>query len=55
MAVLPYGKIKEFEFKNINPLSKSSLELNERLLEKYYKIEESKLWEDMHFIKAVKF
>jgi len=55
MAVLPSGKIKEFEFKNINPLSKSSLELNERLLEKYYKIEESKLWEDMHFIKAVKF
>lgn len=55
MAVLPSGKIKEFEFKNINPLSKSSLELNEKLLEKYYKIEESKLWEDMHFIKAVKF
>ncbi len=55
MAVLPSGKIKEFEFKNLNPLSKSSLELNEKLLEKYYKIEESKLWEDMHFIKAVKF
>lgn len=54
MAVLPSGKIKEFNFKNLNPLSKSSLELNERLLQKYYKIEERKLWEDIHFIKAVK-
>jgi hypothetical protein len=54
MAILPSGKIKEFEFKNLNPLAKSALELNEKLLEKHYKIEETKLWEDIHFIKAVK-
>lgn len=54
MAVLPSGKIKEFEFRNLNPIIKSNIEENEKLLEKYYKIEETKLWEDIHFIKGIK-
>lgn len=54
VAVLPSGKYKEFEFKNLNPIIKSNIEENEKLLEKYYKIEETKLWEDIHFIRGKK-
>ena len=54
VAVLPSGKLREFEFKNLNPLIKSNIEENQKLLEKYYKIEETKLWEDIHFIRARK-
>lgn len=54
IAVLPSGKYKEFEFKNLNPIIKSNIEENEKLLEKYYKIEETKLWEDIHFIRGKK-
>lgn len=54
MAIMPSGKTKEFEFRNLNPLCKSSIDNNEKLLEKYYKIEETKLWEDIHFIKGIK-
>lgn len=54
IAVLPSGKYKEFEFKNLNPIIKSNIEENEKLLEKYYIIEETKLWEDIHFIRGKK-
>ena len=54
ITILPSGSLKEFEFKNLNPLIKSNIEENEKLLEKYYIIEETKLWEDIHFIKARK-
>lgn len=54
MAVLLSGKVREFEFKNLNPIIKSNIEDNKKLLEKYYKIEETKLWEDIHFIKGIK-
>lgn len=54
MTVLPSGKVKEFEFRNLNPIIKSSVDENEKLLEKYYKIEETKVWEDIHFIKGIK-
>lgn len=54
IAVLPSGKYKEFEFKNLNPIIRSNIEENEKLLEKYYKIEETKLWEDVHFIRGKK-
>ncbi|WP_066895341.1 hypothetical protein [Clostridium nigeriense] len=54
IAILPSGNFKEFEFKNLNPIIKSNIEENEKLLEKYYKIEETKLWEDIHFIRARK-
>lgn len=54
MAILPSGKVKEFEFKNLNPIIKSNVFENEKLLEKYYKIEETKVWEDIHFIKGTK-
>ncbi|MDZ7542718.1 hypothetical protein GNF83_16285, partial [Clostridium perfringens] len=47
MTVLPSGKVREFEFKNLNPLIKSDMEENKKFLEKYYEIEETKLWEDI--------
>ncbi|MEG2291206.1 MAG: hypothetical protein RSC24_14625 [Clostridium sp.] len=53
-ALLPSGKIKEFEFKNLNPLCKSDIEDTKIMLEKYYKIEETKLWEEIYYIKAKK-
>ena len=54
IAVMPSGKFKEFEFKNLNPIIKSNMEENKKLLEKSYKIEETKLWEDIHFIRGKK-
>lgn len=53
-ALLPSGKIKEFEFKNLNPLCKSDIEDTKIMLEKSYKIEETKLWEEIYYIKARK-
>lgn len=53
-VLLPSGKVKEFEFKNLNPIIKSDIDETKIILEKYYKIEETKLWEDIHFIKAIK-
>ena len=53
-AMLPSGKIREFEFKNLNPLCKSDIEDTKIMLEKFYKIEETKVWEEIYYIKAEK-
>ena len=53
-AVLPSEKIKEFEFKNLNIMSKSNLEDTKKLLEPNYKITEEKIWEDIYFVKGKK-
>lgn len=52
--VLPGDKVKEFEFRNMNPILTSSLEEVKKILEKYYEIEETKVWEDIFFIKGMK-
>ena len=54
MTVLPSGKIKEFEFKNLNPISKSNIDDTKKLLSDTYSIKEEKLWEDIFFIKGEK-
>lgn len=54
IAILPSGEMKHFEFKNLNILSKSLIDINKKLLEKSFEIEETKLWEDIHYIKAKK-
>lgn len=54
ITILPSGKNKEFEFKNLNPIIKSNVDENQKILEKYFKIEETKMWEDIHFIKGIK-
>lgn len=54
MAVLPSGKIKEFEFKNLNPISTSNIDNTKKMLENMYSIKEEKLWEDIFFIKGEK-
>ena len=54
MAVLPSGKTKEFEFKNLNPISKSNIDDTKRLLSDIYIIKEEKVWEDIFFIKGEK-
>ncbi|CUO22332.1 MULTISPECIES: hypothetical protein [Clostridium] len=54
MAVLPSGKIKEFEFKNLNPISTSNIDNTKKMLENMYSIKEEKLWEDIFFIRGEK-
>ena len=54
MAVLPSGKTKEFEFKNLNPLSKSNIDDTKRMLSDIYDIKEEKVWEDIFFVRGEK-
>ena len=54
MAVLPSGKIKEFDFKNLNPISTSNIDNTKKMLENMYSIKEEKLWEDIFFIRGEK-
>ena len=54
MAVLPSGKTKEFEFKNLNPLSKSNIDDTKKMISNIYDIKEEKVWEDIFFIRAEK-
>ena len=54
MAVLPSGKTKEFEFKNLNPLSKSNIDDTKKMLSNIYDIKEEKVWEDIFLIKKKK-
>ena len=49
-----FKKIKEFEFKNLNPISKSNIDDTKKLLSDTYSIKEEKLWEDIFFIKGEK-
>ena len=51
---LPGGGIKKFDLKNYNPISTCKFEDIKKILEKYLNIEETKVWEDIFFIKAVK-
>lgn len=53
-VILPRENIKEFTFKNMNILSSSNVEEIKKILEKYFKIEETKTWEDIFFIKGRK-
>lgn len=52
--ILPNGKIKESVLKNNNILLKCNYEEIIKILEKFYKIDETKVWEDMFFIKGTK-
>ena len=54
MAVLPSGKTKEFEFKNLNPISKSNIDDTKRMLSDIYDIKEQKVWEDIFFVNGEK-
>lgn len=54
MAVLPSGKTKDFEFKNLNPISKSNIDDTKRILGDMYCIKEEKVWEDVFFIRGEK-
>lgn len=53
-VALPNGNIKNVVLKNYNPLATCSFEEIRKILEKYSDIEETKVWEDIFFIKAVK-
>ena len=53
-VILPNKKIKEFTFRNLNPLLSSNVEEIKKILEKYFEIEETKAWEDVFFIRGQK-
>ncbi|MDO5517936.1 MAG: hypothetical protein Q4F66_10295 [Clostridium sp.] len=53
-VILPKDNVKEFTFKNMNPFSSSNSDEIKKILEKYFKIEETKSWEDIFFIKGRK-
>ena len=54
MVVMPNGKSKEFSIKNLNPFATFNIDDMKKILEKYFKIEETKAWEDIFFIKGTK-
>lgn len=54
MALLPSGKIKEFEFKNLNPIIKSNIDDTKEMLKEEYLLVEEKCWENIFFLKAKK-
>lgn len=53
-VLLPSNDIKEFEFRNLNPVSKSSSDETKIMLEKNYIIDETKEWEHIYFIKGTR-
>ncbi len=53
-VILPKGKVKEFTFKNLNPIISSNVEDVKKILLKYFDVEEIKVWEDMFFIRGKK-
>jgi len=53
-VMLPRNKLKTIELKNYNPLITCDFEEIKKILEKYYEIEETKMWEDIFFIRGVK-
>lgn len=53
-VILPKGKVREFNFKNMNLLSESNIEDTKKIIEKYFDIEESRSWEDIFFIHGKK-
>lgn len=53
-VILPNEKVKEFTFKNLNLISSSNINEIKKILEKYFEIEETKLWEDIFFIRGKK-
>lgn len=54
MAILPSGNIKDFEFKNLNPITKSNIDDTKNMLSDIYEIKEEKLWQDIYFIRGEK-
>ncbi len=54
VAMLPSKEVKEFQFKNLNPITRSSIDETMLMLSEDYTIAENKSWEDVYFIKANK-
>ncbi|MBE6048200.1 MAG: hypothetical protein E7213_07365 [Clostridium sp.] len=53
-VALPGGDMKTLILKNYNLISSCKYEEIKKMLQKYVQIEETKVWEDIFFIKAVK-
>ncbi len=53
-VILPGDKIKEFILRDINFLKEWGEEEGKKTLEKYFEIQETKVWEDVYYIKAKK-
>lgn len=53
-VALPNGDLKRVLLKNYNPIVTCKFEEIKKVLEKYAEVKETKVWEDIFFIKAVK-
>lgn len=53
-VILPKEKVRDFTFKNLNILSNNSVDEIKKIIEKYFKIEETKVYEDVFFIRGKK-
>lgn len=53
-VILPGNKIKDFILRDINFLKEWGEEDGKKILEKYFEIQETKVWEDIYYIKAKK-
>ena len=53
-VLLPNEEMKELKIKNNNIIASSNLEECKKILEKKFKIEETKVWEDIYFVKGIK-
>lgn len=53
-VILPGDKIKEFTLRDINFLKEWGEAQGKKTLEKYFEIQETKVWEDIYYIKATK-
>lgn len=53
-VILPKESVKEVTLRNFNPMITCSFKELEKIIEKYYIIEETKVWEDIFFIRGRK-
>lgn len=53
-VLLPKDKVNEYIIKNNNIFSSSSYDETKKILEKTFEIEETKVWEDVYFIRGRK-
>ena len=53
-AIINRDNIREFVIREFNPLKESNMDETKKNLENYFKIVDTKKWEDIYFIKAIK-
>ncbi|MGL4772720.1 MAG: hypothetical protein ACRC2K_04055 [Clostridium sp.] len=53
-VLLPNDRLKDFSLKKLNPFTTCTMEEVEKVLEKYCEVVETKQWEEIFYLKAIK-